>query len=159
MAITITGPTKLVTLDTSFSFDFRVVYDTIIDWSCGSSNMQYTLPCQGAGKVPLGGGVFTDTIYTILNGWKLKPSGYTTGDQVSVIGTVVTSDASAATVAPTIGGAPVWIFKVASNGIIATTGGSSSDPWLADLSTYTVGTAGATVNQTNKTTALIPALL
>lgn len=123
MAITIDGSTKLIVLDTTTSWDFHDIYVAIVDWSVLSGNMQYLLPCQGSGKGSLGSGLYTDIIYTLINGWKLKPSGYSTGTQISVTGTVITSDSSAATVAPTTGGQPVWIFKVATNGIISSSGG------------------------------------
>jgi len=129
MAVTITGSTKLITLDTSLTWDFHTdLYVPLVDWSCLSTNMQYVLPCQGSGKIPIGGGVFTDIIFTILNGWKLKPSGYTNGDQISVAGTLVTDDSSLLTVAPTTGGYPQWLFKVATNGVITSVGsGLSTD--------------------------------
>lgn len=150
MAITLDGVNKLIVLDTTTAWDFHLIYQAIIDWSVLSTNMQYLLPCQGSGKGALGGGLYTDTIYTLINGWKLKPSGYTTGTQVSVTGTLITSDGSAATVAPTTGGQPVWIFKVATNGIISTSGGGA-DPWATDLTSYTTpGTAGAVLKKASK---------
>ena len=141
MAITLDGPSKLIVLDTTTAWDFHDIYVAIVDWSVISTNMQYLLPCQGSGKGALGGGLYTDTIYTLINGWKLKPSGYTTGTQVSVTGTLITSDGSAATVAPTTGGQPVWIFKVATNGIISSGGGGGAS--AADVWNYNVGPGDA----------------
>ena len=116
--ITIDGDNKIITLDTDTSFDFKDIYTAIIDWSVLEGNMKYLLPCQGSGKIPIGGSVYTDIIFTLLNGWKLKPSGYTTGDQISVSGTLVTDDGSDLTLAPTVGGCPIWIFKVATYGTV-----------------------------------------
>lgn len=147
MAITIDGSTKLIVLDTTTSWDFHDIYVAIVDWSVLSGNMQYLLPCQGSGKGSLGSGLYTDIIYTLINGWKLQPSGYASGTQVSVTGTLITSDGSAATVAPTVGGAPVWIFKVATNGIIASSGGvTAADVWDYDVTVSTGLSAGKKLN-------------
>jgi hypothetical protein len=124
--ITIDGANKLIVLDTTTAWDFHDIYVAAMDWAALSENMQYLLPCQGAGKGALGGGLYTDIIYTLLNGWKLKPSGYTAGTQISVTGTLITDDSSLPTVAPTTGGQPVWLFKVATNGIISVQGSGLS---------------------------------
>lgn len=136
MAVNIDGDNKLIVLDTTLAWNFHDIYVALMDWSAQSTSMKYLLPCQGSGKGALGGGIYTDIIYMLSNGWKLKPSGYATGTQVSVSGTLITDDGSAATVAPTVGGQPVWIFKVATNGIIAevtdTTGLLTEDTFLAN---------------------------
>lgn len=159
MALTITGTSKLLTLDTATSFDFRTdIYRPLVDWSCLHDNMQYLLPCQGSGKITLGGGVYTDLIFTLLNGWKLKPSGYTNGDQISVVGTLVTSDSSVPTVAPTVGGYPQWLFKVATNGIITAVGSGLTTDEHNKL--YGIDTKiGTPTTDLATSTNLIPALL
>lgn len=129
MAIVINGSTKEITLSVDTVFAFHDIYVTIVDWSAQSSNMQFLLPCSGNGKITLGTSVYTDSIYTLLNGWKLKPSGYSEGDQIQITGTVVTDDSSARTKPQTVGECPVWIFTVATNGIIAESGGGGGASW------------------------------
>lgn len=128
MTVSINGSTKEITLSGSLSFDFHDIYVALVDWAYLSTNMQYVLPCSGEGKIGLGGAVYTDSIYTLLNGWKLKPSGYTEGDQISVSGTLVTDDGSARTKSQTVGDCPVWVFQVATNGVVVAVGsGLSTD--------------------------------
>lgn len=123
MAVTIDGPNKLIILDTGTAWNFHDdIYVPLCNWAAGSGNMQYVLPCQGSGKISLGTAVYTDAIYKLLSGWKIKPSGYAAGAQVSVAGTLVTDDGSARTVAPTTGSAPVWVFQVATDATIVATG-------------------------------------
>lgn len=127
MALTIDGTNKLLILDTSVAWNFHDdIYVPSITWSCISTNMKYVLPVLGSGKIALGASIYTDTIFTLKNGWKIKPSGYAAGTQIAVTGTVVTDDGSALTTAPTVGSAPVWVFKVATNGVIVSTGSGLS---------------------------------
>jgi hypothetical protein len=118
MAITIDGDNKIINLSTSTDWLFHDIYVALVDWSYLPENMKYLLPCQGNGKVDLGGGVYTDIIYNLLNGWKLKPSGYVNGTQILVEGTLVTDDGSIPTDSPTVGGIPQWLFKVATYGVL-----------------------------------------
>lgn len=152
MAITIYGSTKRITLDTSTTWSFHDIYVAVQDWACLSTNMQYVLPCSSEGKADLGGGVYTDIIYKLLNSWKLKPSGYTNGDQIIVNGTLITDDTSAPTVAPSTGGVPQWLFKVATYGVIAAGSGTSpADVWNYDISGITTtNTAGKTLTKASK---------
>ena len=119
MAITLDGANKLITLDTDTSFTASEIYTAAVDWAVLEANMQYLIPMTGSGKADLGGSVYTDIIFILTNGWKIKPSGYTAGDQITVTGTLITSDASARTVSPTTGGEPVWVFQVATYGTIS----------------------------------------
>jgi len=120
--ISIDGANKIVVLSVETSFNFNDVYMALVDWSALPENMQYLLPVQGTGKAVLGGGVYTDIIYTILNGWKIKPEGYTSGTQISVVGTIVSDDNTIFTIPPTSGGVPQWLFRVSTSGVVTVTG-------------------------------------
>jgi hypothetical protein len=91
MAIFIDGPNSLITLSSATSFNCIDIYDAIVNWSALSGNMQYTMPMTAAGKAPLGGGVYTDIAFTLVNGWKLSATGYPANTTVFVIGTIVLS--------------------------------------------------------------------
>jgi hypothetical protein len=119
MAITLSGADKLITLDTDTTFTWKDIYDACVDWAVLEANMQYLIPMVGSGKAALGGSVYTDVIFVLSNGWKLKPSGYTAGDTITITGTGITDDASDRTTAPTTGDAPVWVFQVATYGTIS----------------------------------------
>jgi hypothetical protein len=125
MSITLSGANKLITLDTDTAFSWKDIYDDCVDWAAEHDNMQYLIPMTGSGKAALGGSVYTDVIFVLENGWKIKPSGYTAGDQITVTGTGITSDSSAKTVAPTTGDAPVWTFQVATYGTISSVSSGS----------------------------------
>ena len=48
------------------------VYDEAMDWADSDEGMVHDLPIEAIGKAEIGADVFTDTIYKLLNGWKLK---------------------------------------------------------------------------------------
>jgi len=48
------------------------IYDAAMDWIDDPHNMQYDPPMRSTGKAPLGGGVYTDAIYVLINGWKIQ---------------------------------------------------------------------------------------
>lgn len=127
MSVTIDGANKLIILSGSTAWVFGSdIYPILQDWAALSGNMKYTLPCSASGYLPLGGSVYTDIIFTINYGWKLQPSGYTTGTPISVTGTLITIDSSNRVTAPTIGGVPEWTFQVATYGTVTAGGGGSA---------------------------------
>jgi hypothetical protein len=126
MATTLDGTNKLIVLDTATSFTAQAIYDACVDWSVLSTNMKYLLPMQGVGKASLGGGVYTDSIYSLVNGWKLKPSGYAADTQVKVTGTLITSDSSNYSVAPTSGSPVQWLVQATTAATIVSSGSGLS---------------------------------
>jgi hypothetical protein len=126
MTISLSGSDKLITVDTDIEFDFADIYRAAADWAVLEANMQFLIPCASAGKAPLGGGLFTDIIYTLATGWKLRPAGYPAGTVIVVHGTVITDDATPRVVAPAIGSPVTWDFQVATAGTVTevNTGGS-----------------------------------
>lgn len=62
--ILITSPTKDVTA--------LEIYSAAMDWCDELENMQYPVPMRAVGKFDMGGGVYSDVIYQLIHGWKLK---------------------------------------------------------------------------------------
>jgi len=107
--IRITSPTLNVTA--------QELYNATMDWVDELDNFLYKPPMDAAGKFALGGGVNSDTIYRLLDGWKLK---WFDGDKsVFINGTLITSDGSARTV-PADSGNVETTFQVATSGTIET---------------------------------------
>ena len=49
------------------------LYDESMDWCDEVQNMGYDVPMSSTGKAPLGGGAYTDSVYSLVNNWKIKP--------------------------------------------------------------------------------------
>lgn len=79
--------------------------------------MGYTVPMSAVGKAPLGGGTYTDSIFILQDGWKIKL--HDGIYQFVIVGTVITDDETSRTVPPDSGNVEV-IFQVSSQGIIST---------------------------------------
>jgi hypothetical protein len=122
MAITIDGANKLIVLDTATSFTTQAIYDACVAWAVLTGNMQYLLPMDASGYESLGGGLFTDAIRRLINGYKLKPSGYAANTQITVVGTLIVDDGSNYSVPPTTGSPVTWQIQVATAGIIVNSG-------------------------------------
>ena len=125
MAVTLDGPNKLIVLDTATSFTAQSIHSAVQSWASLSANMQYLLPMSASGKAALGGGIFTDLIFSLLNGWKLKPSGYAANTQIIVSGTLITSDNTAYAVPPTTGSPVQWLVQATTAGTITTVSSGS----------------------------------
>lgn len=125
MAITIDGVNKHINLTTTTSWDFHDIYIAIVDWSFLPENQKYLLPCSGSGKIGIGSSIYTDSIYKLLNGWKLCALGYPESEEISVSGTLVTDDSSSR-VNIAVGNEVTWIFQVATQGIITSVGSGLS---------------------------------
>jgi len=104
------------------------VYNDCMDWVASDEGMAWELPMYALGKISLTPGVYTDIIYVLQNGWKLKFTGTPESYQARVVGTVVTDDGSPRTVQPDDGWVEVT-FNVSTSASIVETGGESSNPW------------------------------
>ena len=93
------------------------IYDKSMDWADNSGSMVYDAPMGAVGKAPLGGGVYSDSIFILQNGWKLKF--YDGTYQFIIKGTIITDDETARTVSPDSGSVEA-IFQVSSQGTIST---------------------------------------
>lgn len=87
------------------------IYNAIMDWCDDQPTMGYSVPMKAIGKAPLGGGVYTDSIFILQDGWKIK---FWSGTYQAVItGTLITDDETARTVPPDSGSVEV-VFQVSS---------------------------------------------
>ncbi len=50
----------------------QTLYNEAMDWADELPFMSYTIPMSAIGKAPLGGSLYTDAIFTLENGWKIK---------------------------------------------------------------------------------------
>ena len=90
------------------------IYNMAMDWTDDPESMSYTVPMEGQGNFPLGGGVYTDKIYILKNGWKILP--HQGNYDLTIIGTTITEDGSTRIRLPRSGVVSV-IFQVSSYGI------------------------------------------
>ena|SRR5579884_2179851 len=130
--ISFDGTNRLIVLSGATVFSALDIYTAAKQWDPQSVNLQYPCPMDAIGKALIGTGVYTDAVVRLLNGWKLKPSGYAQGTQITVIGTLVTDDGSSRTVAASSGSEVSWVFQVASAATIVSDSGSASGGLTAD---------------------------
>lgn len=110
------GENKHIEISGELSITALEIYSRAKEWE--EENIEYSSPMLCAGKAPLGGGAYTDIIYILSNGWKLKPVGYSEDQVIAVTGTLITDDNSPRTVAIMEEGCPTWEFQVATSGIV-----------------------------------------
>lgn len=122
--IALDGNAKTITLSGATTFAAGLIYSAAKDWEALVANMQFVSPMTAEGKATLGGGVYTDAIYKLASGWKLQPSGYAAGTQITVSGTLITDDASVRTL-PALGSEVTWLFQVASGATVVSVSGGS----------------------------------
>jgi|GEM_PF-5754393 len=95
--------------------DVQDIYNDAMDWSDNPESMSYDVPMEASGYYPLGGGVYTDKIYILINGWQLLPN---CGNyQLVLKGTLITDDGRPRARIPLCGVVSL-IFQVSSTGII-----------------------------------------
>ena len=90
------------------------IYDKTMDWADESGSIVHDPPMGAIGKAPLGGGAYSDSIFILSNGWHLQL--YDGNYQFTIVGTVITDDASPRMVQVDTGSVEV-IFQVSSQGI------------------------------------------
>lgn len=104
---------KLADLNTIKAQD---IYNEAKQWEASNQGMVHPCPLMSTGYAPLGGGAYTDKIFMLTNGWKLKP--YSGTYILTILGTIITDDESPRIVPPDSGQVQV-VFQVVSQGIIA----------------------------------------
>ena len=105
--ILVTSPTTELTA--------LALYSATMDWCDEQPTIVHSVPMKAVGKAPLGGGVYTDSIFILQDGWKIK---FWSGTyQAVIMGTVITDDETPRTVPPDSGNVEV-IFQVSSQGIV-----------------------------------------
>ncbi|RLG17492.1 hypothetical protein DRN75_03560 [Nanoarchaeota archaeon] len=106
------------------TIEVQEIYNEAMDWADSDEGMVHPVPMSATGYAPLGGGVYTDKIFILTNGWKLAPEegNYT----LTFIGTIITDDGSPRVILPPAGVVTVT-FQVSSQGIISLTSGLTEE--------------------------------
>jgi len=109
--ILITSPTILISA--------LEIYNMAMDWCDDPTTISYTIPIMAVGKFDMGGGVYSDSIFMLINGWKIKPWA---GDyQLVISGTLLGEPGESRWVPPDSGDVSVE-FQVSSQGIVSVQG-------------------------------------
>jgi len=115
MAIEFDPINRYIKITSGTSISALEIYNATMDWCDEQPTIVHSVPMAAIGKAPLGGGVYTDSIFILQDGWKIK---FWNGTYQAVItGTVITDDGTPRTVPPDSGNVEV-IFQVSSQGII-----------------------------------------
>lgn len=117
MTISFDGVNKLIKIlaGTGSPLPALTIYSQAMDWADDQGAMCHTPPMYAVGKAPLGGGVYTDSIFVLQDGWKIKL--YDGTYQFIIMGTVITDDETPRTVPPDSGNVEA-VFQVSSQGTL-----------------------------------------
>jgi len=116
--LTITYDQYVPALARRTSYTVQEIYNSAMDWADNQGSIVHDVPMSAEGYASLGEGAYTDKIFILQNGWKLRP---TEGEyQLTLVGTLITDDGTVRTVIPRAG-ALQCIFQVSSQGIITET--------------------------------------
>lgn len=110
--------------------DMQDVYNEAMDWSDSQAAMDDSVPMATVGKKDLGGGVYTDIVFELLDGWKLRLWNGTYS--ITIIGTVITSDGSSPLAIPIWGTSQVEFRTGTTATIIKPIVGSSEQISIAE---------------------------
>ena len=102
-------------LSPTIEADALAMYSQAMDWADDQANMVHEPPMSAVGKAPLGGGVYTDSIFILENGWKIKP--WNGNYQLNIYGTLISGDEFPRTEPPDSGNVET-VFTVTSQGTI-----------------------------------------
>jgi len=121
---------KLIKITSGTSITALEVYNAVMDWCDEQENMGYTIPMKAVGKFPMGGGVNSDSIFILINGWKIKL--YDGNYQFTFKGTIITDDESPRTVPPDSGNVEM-VFQTASQATVVTQGSGVTEEDKQDI--------------------------
>ena len=113
-SITFNPINKWILIEEGLTVTALEIYNEAMNWADSQEAMGYLVPMSAVGKAPLGDGVYTDSIFILLDGWKIKP--YSGTYILTIIGTIITDDSSSRLVLPDSGIVTV-VFQVSSQGI------------------------------------------
>ncbi len=145
MTISFDGPNKLAILSSgTTTLNVKDFWSRWVDWWVTGDNSKWPLALAqvGGNEIdPIEGTAIPPYIYC-LNGWRIRPQ--EASHTLSVTGGTLLVEGGGDPFVNTIGSYNVRIrYSQPVQAITVNTGGgSSSDPWSADLSGYTSGTAG-----------------
>lgn len=110
-------------LSPNYTITAQIIYNEVMDWIDNQDAMDDDLPMSATGFANLGAGSYSDKIFILINGWKLKPhSGTYT---LTVIGTIIALDEEGNSVpreVPPDYGTVYFVYQVSSQGIVSVTG-------------------------------------
>ena len=119
MAIIFDPINKLIKITSGTSISALEIYNATMDWCDETENMGYTVPIRADGKFWMKEGVYSDSIFRLINGWKIKL--YDGTYQFIITGTLLPEEGESRTVPPDNGNIEI-IFEVSSQGTIVTYG-------------------------------------
>jgi len=119
MAIEFDPINKWIKITSGTSISALTIYNAVMDWVDVQENMGYSIPMKAVGKFPMGGGVNSDSIFILTNGWKIKL--YDGNYQFIITGTLITDDESPRTVPPDSGNVEM-VFQTSSQGTVVVSG-------------------------------------
>lgn len=134
--------------DRNYTITAQEIYNAAMDWAESPEAMGYDLPMSATGYANLGGGAYTDKIFILINGWKLKP--YPGNYTLTVIGTIIALDEQGNPVPRTVppdSGQVQWVFQVSSQGIIAVTGSGVTQQDKIDIANLVEQQTGQPIKQ------------
>ena len=125
MVITFNPVSKLILLpdlSPNYTITAQEIYNSSMEWADGAEAMDDEPPMRSTGYAFLGSGAYSDKIFILQKGWKLKP--YSGTYTLTVTGTIIALDDAGQpydrTVPPDSGNIQ-WVFQVTSQGIIGVT--------------------------------------
>jgi len=130
MAITFDPVNKWIILPNVTSISAQEIYNEVAEWSETQEGMDNDVPILSTGYAPLGSGVYTDKIFILNGGWKLKP--YSGTYTLTIIGTIITDDESAREVPPDSGTVHI-VYQVTSQGIVSVQGSGITQQDKVDI--------------------------
>ena len=142
MPVTFDPVNKWILLTDVLTITAQEIYNEAMNWHDEESSMGYDLPMSAVGFAPLGGGAYTDKIFILINGWKIKP--YAGTYILQIVGTLITDDSSSRLVLPDSGVVTV-IFQVASQGILSVTGSGVLPQDIIDIADAVETQTGAPI--------------
>lgn len=105
--ILITSPTILISA--------LEIYNSAMDWCDDPITIGYTIPMRADGKFDMGGGAYSDSIFRLINGWKIKP--YDGDYDLVITGTLLGEPGESRWVSPDSGNVSIE-FQVSSQATV-----------------------------------------
>lgn len=125
---------KYIKITSGTAYTALEIYNAVMDWCDEQANIGYSVPMAAYGKFAMGGGVNSDSIFVLQDGWKLKP--YNGDYQLVITGTLITDDETTRTVNPD-SGSVCWVFQVSSQGIQTVSGSGVTEQDKKDIAKLT----------------------
>lgn len=123
MTVTFDPTNKWILLPVGTSITAQSIYNDAMDWVDSDEGIGHLVPMEAVGYANLGGGAYSDKIFILRNGWKLKP--YDGTYTLTVTGTLLALDEDDIPYDRTVppdSGYVQWVFQVTSQGIVVAVG-------------------------------------